>query len=324
MGKILFDQEGRLRNGWWALVFLGFLAVFLTGLQVVAPALRRHGVRPGAWMEVVLALFTLAATWLCLRLRGEALASVGLRLNRRWVREAAWGTLAGAGLILAAAGMLWVAGGVTWVPNPARSLRALGIGALGFLVVALQEEGLFRGFLFQRMLEGMGVWPTQLLLALFFALSHWGNPGMHGATKAWATLDIALAAVFLGLAYLRTRSLALPVGIHLGWNWAQGTLLGFGVSGTGGQEGWVLPVFHGKPEWVSGGAFGLEASVFGVVAVVIAIGLLWRWPGSVSHGLRARCQWLEAMRIGQGPQLRIISARRATKRESASYGGEYQ
>ena len=280
MRKILFDQEGRLRNGWWALLFVLCLAVGLTGLQMVTPLLRRQVSHLGIWVEALMVLITLAVTWVFLRWRGEALASVGLVLDQRWVREAAWGTLAGSGLILAAAGMLWAAGGVTWVLNPARSLQGLGLGGLMFLLVALAEEGLFRGFLFQRMLEGMGVWPTQALLACFFALSHWGNPGMHGATKAWASLDIALAAVFLGLAYLRTRSLALPVGIHLGWNWTQGNLLGFGVSGTGGQKGWVLPVFHGQPDWMSGGAFGLEASVFGVVAVVIAIGLLWRWRGS--------------------------------------------
>ena len=287
MMKLFFDQDRRLRNGWWALLFLGVLAAFVAGLQLVAPILRRHGIHSGLWVEGLMVLFTLAATWICLRLRGESLASVGLVLDRRWLRESVWGTFAGGGLILAAAAMLWAAGGVTWVLNPARSLQAMGFGVLVFLLVALAEEGLFRGFLFQRMLAGLGVWPTQVLLALLFALSHWGNPGMHGGTKFWATVDIALAAVFLGLAYLRTRSLALPIGIHLGWNWTQGNLLGFGVSGTGGQQGWVLPVFHGKPEWVSGGAFGLEASVFGVVAVVIAIGLLWRWRGTAGPGLRA-------------------------------------
>ena len=73
---------------------------------------------------------------------------------------------------------------------------------------------------------------------------------MQGVTKFWASLGIALAAVLLGLAYLRTRSLALPIGIHLGWNWFQGNILGFGVSGNS-QRGWVQPLFHGKAQWVS-------------------------------------------------------------------------
>jgi membrane protease YdiL (CAAX protease family) len=280
MRQLLFDGSGRLRNGWWVLVFLLIQTTCFTGFQVVAPILKRHGVQAGVWVEGMLALFTLLATWICCHWRGESLAAVGLAPGRRWLREAAWGTLIGGGLMLVGAGLLWAAGGVTWVLDPARSLHRLGIGFLGFLLVALFEEGLFRGFLFQRLLEGLGVWPTQILMALLFALVHWGNPGMHGATRVWATADIALAALFLGLAYLRTRSLALPIGIHLGWNWFQGDVLGFGVSGTGGQQGWIQPVFHGKPEWVTGGAFGLEASVFGVVAVVLALFLLWRWQGT--------------------------------------------
>ena len=281
MRSVFLDADGRLRNGWWILVFFVILVGLVGGLQGLAPMLHRHGVKSGWWVEALLVLFTLVATWVCTRLRGTALASVGLILDRRWAVEAAWGTLIGGALMLAAAAMLWAAGGVAWTLDPGRSLHGLVSGFLVFVLVALFEEGLFRGFVFQRMLQGLGVWPTQVLMALLFALSHWGNPGMHGATRLWATLDIALAAVFLGLAYLRTRSLALPVGIHLGWNWTQGNILGFGVSGTGGHEGWLRPVLLGRPEWVTGGAFGLEASVFGVVAVLLAMLLLWRWRGRV-------------------------------------------
>ena len=164
--------------------------------------------------------------------------------------------------------------------SPATLVSGFGI----FTLVACWEENLFRGFVFQRLVEGLGVWPAQALLALLFGVAHWSNPGMHGATKAWATLDIALAAVFLGLAYLRTRSLALPVGIHLGWNWMQGHVLGFGVSGTTTAHGWVRPVFHGRPEWVSGGAFGLEASAACTLVCGVAILGLWGWRG-VSGGV---------------------------------------
>jgi membrane protease YdiL (CAAX protease family) len=281
MKSIFFDEGRRLRNGWWACLFLAILAAGLSGFQeLVAPLLKRVGVRSGDWVVGVLFLITLLATWICTRLRGEPLASAGWRMDRRWAREVAWGTLFGIGVMLLAAGLLWAVGGVTWELDPGRSFRALGLGFGMFTLVALWEESLFRGFLFQRLVAGLGAWPAQLILALFFARAHWGNPGMQGATKLWATLDIALAAVFLGLAYLRTRSLALPVGIHLGWNWAQGHVLGFGVSGTSVSNGWVRPVFQGKPEWVSGGAFGLEASIFGVLAALVGILLLWRWRGS--------------------------------------------
>jgi hypothetical protein len=275
------DQYGRLRNGWWVLAFMGFFALAALAYRPLGQGLKHLGISK-AWLEPSAFLISLLATWGCTRLRGEPLASVGFHLNRKWFREAGWGFLLGTGIMVAAAGMVWLAGGVTFELDPARSWRALGFGFYFFLFVGLFEENLFRGFLFQRMVEGMGVWGSQAVLAGFFALAHWWNPGMHGATRFWATLDISLAAVFLGLAYLRTRSLALPVGIHLGWNWAQGYVLGFGVSGTSGRGGWLRPVFQGKAEWLTGGSFGLEASLFGVIAVLLGIALLWFWKGSTA------------------------------------------
>ena len=103
---------------------------------------------------------------------------------------------------------------------------------------------------------------------------------MEGNTQIVAATDLFLSAVMLGLAYLRTRSLALPVGLHLGWNWMQGHVMGFGVSGHD-FAGWWHPVFQGKAEWLTGGAFGPESSVFSPVVTLVVIVLLWRWKGSV-------------------------------------------
>jgi len=282
MRSVFFNEDHHLRNGWWILSFLAMLVAGIAGFRLLIPVLKRLGIPSGDWVIGVVFLLSLVATWVCTRLRKESLASVGWRMNGRWAKDLAWGTLLGGGVMLLAAGLLWAVGGVTWDLDPHRSLRALAIGFLTFVLVALWEENLFRGFVFQRLIAGLGVWPAQLILALFFGIAHWGNPGMHGAIKIWATVNIALAAVFMGLAYLRTRSLALPIGIHLGWNWTQGNVLGFGVSGTTSQPGWIHPIFHGKPEWMSGGAFGLEASIFGVVAVLLGIFLLWRWKGHAS------------------------------------------
>lgn len=277
MRSVFFNREQRLRNGWWALIYLAFLGLGLTGFRALIPLFKRLGIASGTWVIGVAFLLSLGATWACTHLRKEPLSSAGWRLNARWGGAFLAGTLLGIGTLLLAAVMLWAFGGVTWEVDPARSAKALALGFGSFTLVALWEENLFRGFVFQRLLEGLGVWPTQLLLALLFGLAHWSNPGMQGSTKAWATLNIALAAVLLGLAYLRTRNLALPIGIHLGWNWAQGNLMGLGVSGTRELPGWFRPAFHGKPDWLSGGSFGAEASLFGVLALLVAIALLGRW-----------------------------------------------
>ena len=121
-------------------------------------------------------------------------------------------------------------------------------------------------------------------LGLLFAASHCSNPGMEGATRFLAAGSMATGGILFGLAWLRTRSLALPVGIHLGWNWTQGHVLAFGVSGFD-HNGWLQPLFQGRPQWLTGGGFGPEGSVFAVVVDVIAIELLWSGKAPPRHRL---------------------------------------
>lgn len=277
MEQIFRNTQGQLRNGWW---ILAFAAIFLISRWVYGPvskALQQQGFE-GLWLSLLPVIFLLLVTWACTRLRREPLASVGLRLNGRWFREVMLGTAFGIAMMFAVSSLIYVAGGVRFGFDPARGLAALATGAWVFVFVALLEELLFRGFVFQRMVAGIGAWPAQLLLAALFAVAHWGNPGMEGPTQVWATVDTALGAILLGLAYLRTGSLALPIGIHFGWNWAQGSLLGFDVSGLD-QAGWLLPELLGKPQWLTGGDFGPEASIFAVLIDAVVVLLLWRWKG---------------------------------------------
>jgi membrane protease YdiL (CAAX protease family) len=269
------DADDKLRNGWWALLFLAIVFATTRAYTPLSHGLQALGVGKD-WLHPGPVLMLLLATWACTAMRREKLSSVGLRLDRRWVRELAWGGALGVGSLLLAAGLIAAVGGVRFELDPARSAGNLLFGLYLFASVSVLEELLFRGFLFQRLVAGLGAWPAQLALAGLFAVAHWGNPGMEGATKAWATIDIALAAVLLGVAYLRTRSLALPIGLHLGWNWSQGYLLGFGVSGMD-LNGWLHPVFQGLPTWVTGGEFGPEASVFGVLADLVMLAIVWHW-----------------------------------------------
>ncbi|MGQ0800569.1 MAG: lysostaphin resistance A-like protein [Pseudomarimonas sp.] len=258
-----------------------FIALMLASRFVYTPvsrALQDFGVAKD-WLEPLQFGFLLLVTWICVRLRKESLSSIGYVLDRRWARELGVGSLVGVAAALLAVLMIWAVGGVTLELDPSRSVSMLAYGLYVFLFVALFEETLFRGFVFQRLVAGTGVWIAQITMGLLFASGHWGNPDMQGGTMVWATVELFLGALILGLAYLRTRSLALPIGIHIGWNWAQGHLLGFGVSGFE-QAGWFRPLLQDQPEWVTGGSFGPEASIFAVVVDVLLILLLWKWKGS--------------------------------------------
>lgn len=276
--RAFFAAEGGLRSGWRAVGY--FLLVVALSLAVSAlyhllPAGFRRAV-PRQWTG---ALACLLAAWGCLRAEGAPLSSLGLRLDGRFLRHLVLGTLGGVALMAATAGVVWLLGGLHWARSTGVGLPALAMGGWLFLAVAVFEEQLFRGYAFQRAVRGLGFPGGQATFALLFALIHWNNPGMAGATRAWATVNIAFAALLLGLCWRRTGSLALPIGVHLGWNWTQGSLLGFGVSGTA-SRGWWTPVFHDRPEWLTGGAFGLEASLPGVLVCGAAVLALWAWRGS--------------------------------------------
>ncbi len=278
MKQVICDPHGSLRNGWWILTFLVLFLASQPVYKVLSKAMQQQGL-DGPWLGPLPVAVLMLVTYACLRLRRQPLAAVGLRLDLAWARELLYGAALGVALILLVTSLIVATGGVRFSLEPARSLDALAMGAWVFAWVVLLEELLFRGFVFQRLVDGIGPWPALVTMALLFALVHWGNPGMQGATVVWATIDTALGAILLGLAYLRTRQLALPIGIHFGWNWAQGALLGFDVSGVD-QAGWLLPEMLGKPQWLTGGTFGPEASIFAVLVDAAAALLMWRWKGS--------------------------------------------
>lgn len=276
--RLFLDGRSKVRNGWWILVFVAFVALTRVVHGPTMELLEQLGVDT-AWREPVPVIFILLATWAALRLRRERLASVGLGMDRRWVREFGAGGALGIAMLLAVAGLMAAAGVLRFELEPTRSLSALALGLNACLWAAMLEELLFRGFIFQRLLHGIGHWPAQLGVAGLFAAGHWSNPGMEGVARFIGTVDIALAAIMLGLAYVRTRSLALPLGLHLGWNWMQGSVLGFNVSGYD-HAGWWSPAMDAGSVWLTGGGVGPEGSIFSVGMCAVVIVGLWRWKGT--------------------------------------------
>lgn len=102
--------------------------------------------------------------------------------------------------------ILWVFGWVGWQLNPT-SFSALATTLLVFAGVAVAEELLFRGFIFQRLVMGLGQWPAQFLLAGYFLLAHLGNPGMTGGVKVLASANIFIASLLFGLPFFVPKDL---------------------------------------------------------------------------------------------------------------------
>jgi hypothetical protein len=129
-----------------------------------------------------------------------------------------------------------------------------------YLTVGVGEEMICRGVIFRQIDERWNTWAAFVVSALLFGFMHIFN---DGATW-WSSLAIAIeAGLMLGAAYKWSGSLWLPIGIHWIWNFTQGNIYGFSVSGTVAGGSVLVPVVDG-PEIITGGAFGPEASIIAV------------------------------------------------------------
>jgi membrane protease YdiL (CAAX protease family) len=159
--------------------------------------------------------------------------------------------------------------------------RVHGWGSFGDMIatfglmagVATCEELLFRGVLFRIVEEWGGTVVALIVSGLLFGVVHLLNPG----GTVWGALAIAVeAGLMLGAAYVATRSLWLPIGLHLGWNFAESGIFGSTVSGSDDTVGGLLTGAARGPVIISGGGFGPEASIFAILVCVTATVLLLR------------------------------------------------
>jgi membrane protease YdiL (CAAX protease family) len=147
------------------------------------------------------------------------------------------------------------------------------VGLVGFMAgAAVTEELLFRGVLFRIIEERIGTWLALTLTGALFGLSHLFNP--HASL--WGAIAIAIeAGGMLTAAYVATRKLWVPIGLHFGWNFAAGGIFSTEVSGNDTPQG-LLDATTSGPVAVTGGEFGPEGSLYSVLFCVLAtIVFLW-------------------------------------------------
>ena len=151
-----------------------------------------------------------------------------------------------------------------------------------FAVAAAYEEALFRGYFLQTLARGGYAWLAISLTSVFFATVHLGNP----SANAVSTINTALAGVWFGIAYLRTRDLWFAWGLHLMWNFFQGSVFGIEVSGlTDIARPSLLTETDTGPAWLTGGDYGIEASLGCTAAILISIAVV-HFSGKFNAGGR--------------------------------------
>jgi membrane protease YdiL (CAAX protease family) len=244
------------------------LAILATCLPIAIVLILAHQIPDKAlravWPQLLAAVLGVAGYLQYVR-RIEGRPALELGRLGLW-RELGAGMAFGGFLLVAILGILAAAG----------SYRILGVGDASrlakacaeMLVVALAEEIVFRGVLFRIPERALGTRTALILSSVLFALAH--LPNEHITVLAVA--NTAAAGLMFGAAYLATRRLWLPVGIHFAWNFLLDAVFSLPTSGYPAR-GLLLGRLSG-PEWLSGGDYGVEASAVTLAALAAATGVL--------------------------------------------------
>jgi membrane protease YdiL (CAAX protease family) len=280
--SIFVNKLNNLRAGWRIAIFLilqialslsvgGFLYSYLGISGVVVQGI-----------GYALLLFT---TFVVLRVVDHRpFHSVGLPLHPRLGIEVLQGFLISFLMITLVFSIEYISGfiQVSWrgydVLKIAASLPAM---FLFFLWFAFGEEVLFRGYMFQTLVEGTNKFIAVAGMSVTFGLFHLHNPNI----TFLAVINIILAGGWLSVAYLKTRTLWFPTMMHVTWNFFQGYVYSFPVSGLDWGQPSLFHLRQSGPEWITGGQFGPEGGILTTLVLIITTVFILK---------------LQSVRVGEG------------------------
>lgn len=269
--NILLNSGHELRSGWkFAAYAVQFLLIWV-GTGVAISFIYARTTLPEDQLTLLalneIALFVPAVAALLLTVRfvdHRPLKTFGVGFLPGWQRDLATGVGLAAVMLAALVAGCYSIGYVSIAWTAAQVPAGTLTGTLVLLLIAAAiEELVFRGFPLQILSEGMGEWPAILTLSGLFGLLHMNNPN-----SSWlGIMNTVVAGILLSLAYLRTRSLWFPYGIHVGWNAGLGYVLGFPLSGVDIASLWTTGI--AGSDTILGGGYGPEG---GLLATFIFAG----------------------------------------------------
>ena len=300
----LNPTEKRLKAGWRILIFL-ILFWILAALSLVIKPLFGD-ITKGEYLNnyslVIVGILSVAATisvYISRKyLDKKSFISLGLTRNKQTIRDLFFGFLlsgimAGLFLLLLSSFNLVEINGLNIGKNDTvlqndfsfiNFMKIVSVGSLSILLiehilVGYWEELVFRGYILQNMVDGMGFKIAVIISCVIYGLIHAANPN--------ATLLSSLIIVLFGFlriyGYSITKMLWLSMGMHIGWNFFQGPIFGFAASGH--KKTTLLDIYLiSDKEWLTGGEFGPEGSVLIIPIILIAL-LVMNWYSKLNSNI---------------------------------------
>lgn len=289
MRTVFIDDHGRIRSGWRALLFL-LVFLVISGIGIVSAlaviAQFPFGEGAGGFLPLIIpfsisSVASILLGWLFGKwLDGVPFNALGCSFSEGWIRNLIVGCVIGSVAFASAVIIAVMSGGMSLTLNresPASAITATLLTTLIiFIVGAASEETLFRGYLLQTFTRSRAVVIGVGFTSLLFALAHNGNPD----ASRMSLLNTLIAGIWFAAAYLKTRDLWFPFGVHLAWNWLQGPVFGINVSGIAQfSPDPVMRATDTGPAWLTGGSYGIEGGVACTLALLISIGVIYYLPG---------------------------------------------
>lgn len=272
----------RIKYGWLRAVlffisFFIFIAVFdLIGIAIISSiseySFEEYIADTKLLMEnkmmmlmMVSQLFgTLFTVWLFQKfVNREPFTSIGLEFSG-YKDDFVSGLLLGVGLIVLGFGTLYIFNFLSVVSIQFSLIDQLFYLSL-FAVVSLNEEIAIRGYILQNLSSSFNKYIALVLSSLVFMIMHIGNPNM----SAVPLFNLFLAGLLLGVYCIHKNNLWFPIGAHITWNYFQGPVLGFEVSGND-VDSIFIQSLNGS-ELITGGEFGFEGSIILTTFMIIGI-----------------------------------------------------
>jgi len=287
MQPIFFNDFGRLRSGWRLAIFLLVLIIFFIVWEQVVRVLYGlfTGYRSMPFAELVLGLvyrggllvIALGLGYLCAHLFEELpWRSLGASFSRGWFKDLIIGSVLGFATLALAVVIAIIGRGLRFSVNQVdwtlivRSM--IGSGVI-LVIAAFAEEAIFRGYALQTLTRAKLAWLGVVLTLALFGAAHLTNPNV---VPGFTFANTAIAGLWFAVAYLRTRSLWLPLGLHWSWNWALGWFFGLPVSGLNLASHPLLKASDTGPIWLNGGSYGIEGGIGATIALALCTLFLWR------------------------------------------------
>lgn len=249
--------------------FLSYIAdVVVTPWLLKNPTSSFGGISKGFWLNVLISMASaFFSVWVFRRfIDRQSIASLGFAWQGH-NKHAFAGFFAGIAMIGGASLVLIVIGHLhftQWHPNPVAFINSI----IAMILVAVSEELVLRGYFLHNLMQSTNKWLALVVSAVLFAVLHIGNP----EASILSTAEIFIGGLMLGINYIYTRNLWFGIFLHFAWNFFQGPVIGYKVSGV------VMPSAMQQdlvgPAWLTGGNFGLEGSVLSVVINLMLITIL--------------------------------------------------